>query len=196
MPKEIKLTAYEHELVLDAEILHAKNNIIKKVYQLFAEVSDAYVEGASQKLSPGKVGVAPKISRGEQYLGLPYVMLDYPRNFARGNTFAIRTFFWWGHFFSIHLQLSGEYQQKHAPNIMKAIESGEFNGWFVGVHENEWHHHFEQDNYTCVSNGKIDFDLSQSSFIKLAKKIPLNEWDNVKLFLTENFRKLISFCGD
>jgi hypothetical protein len=195
MTEQIKLTNYEQKIVLNAELLYAKNNIIKKVYQLFAEVSEAYMEEASHKLSPLVVNVAPKISRGEQYLGLPYVMLDYPRNFARGNTFAIRTLFWWGHFFSIHLQLSGEYQQKHVNSIKYAIERGEFNGWFVGVHENEWHHHFEQNNYVPISKGLIDIDLAQSSFIKLAKKIPLQEWENVREFLTENFRKLISLVG-
>ena len=31
---------------------------------------------------PGDIAaIAPKIARGENYLGLPYVMLDYPRYF-------------------------------------------------------------------------------------------------------------------
>ena len=49
----------------------------------------------------------PKIAKGENYLQLPYVLLDYPRCFDKENIFAIRTMFWWGNFFSITLHLSG-----------------------------------------------------------------------------------------
>lgn len=192
MFNEALLSPYEAKLVSDSAILYAKNNIIKKVQYLFSAVSDQYVREASVKLPTGVTSVAPKISRGEQYLGLPYLMLDYPRNFSKENTFAIRSFFWWGHFFSIHLQLSGAYQQQFAPALIKAIGNGELNGWFIGIHENEWHHHFEEDNYQCISNGTIDVDLLTSPFIKLAKKIPLNEWDNVQTFLTANFIKLLN----
>ena len=33
---------------------------------------------------------SPKISKGENYKGLPYVMLDYPRCFGKTDIFAIR----------------------------------------------------------------------------------------------------------
>ena len=59
----------------------------------------------------------PKISKGENYKDLPYVMLDYPRCFQKEKTIAIRTFFWWGNFFSINLQLSGEYKEQALPSL-------------------------------------------------------------------------------
>lgn len=40
----------------------------------------------------------PKISKGENYLQLPYLILDYPAIFEKNNIFALRTFFWWGNF--------------------------------------------------------------------------------------------------
>lgn len=34
----------------------------------------------------------PKISKGENYLQLPYLILDYPAIFEKNNIFALRTF--------------------------------------------------------------------------------------------------------
>jgi hypothetical protein len=51
-----------------------------------------------------------KISRGENYQLLPYIILDYPSYFSRNNIFAVRTMFWWGNFFSITLHLSGDHK--------------------------------------------------------------------------------------
>lgn len=192
---ETSLTASEKLLVADAEILFSKNRIIKKVSTLFANLLEAYTDKAQGKLAEELTMVAPKISKGEQYLGLPYVMLDFPRNFTRQNTFAIRTFFWWGNFFSIHLQLSGGFQNQHAPAIITAITEGKFDGWFIGVHENEWHHHFQHNNYREILNGEINIGLLQLPFIKLAKKIPLNEWDHAMEHLIISFDKLVSLTG-
>ena len=56
---------------------------------------------------------SPKISRGENYNGLPYVMLDYPRCFGKEDVFAMRTMFWWGNFFSITWHLKGKYSKEY-----------------------------------------------------------------------------------
>jgi len=67
--------------------------------------------------------VSPKISRGENYLGLPYLVLDYPRLFRPDAVLAIRTFFWWGHFFSSTLQLSGGYKTEFLSRLQAAQET-------------------------------------------------------------------------
>ncbi len=187
-PAKVKLSPYELELVTNAQILLTKNEIIKKVYELFGALAEDYVEVAQLLLSQDETSISPKISRGENYHGLPYIVLDYPRNFSKEDTFAIRTFFWWGHFFSITLQLSGKYQEKYLPLLTRHFLKGEMKDWFIGVGEDPWEHHFEGDNYQEVS---IDTRLCNKSFIKLATKIPLQEWDNVSDFLQTQFSLLL-----
>ena len=94
--------------------------------------------------------ISPKIYKGEQYRELPYVMLDYPRLFSKTNVFAIRSFFWWGNYFSITLQLSGIYLEKYADKIVDFLNDKKNKDWYFGVHESEWEHHFEKDNYARI----------------------------------------------
>ncbi len=186
------LTPYENQIIINSEFLLAKNAIIKKVINLFGHLSEGYTQHAKNHLPPDYLITPPKISRGEQYLGLPYVMLDYPRNFTKQDSLAIRTFFWWGHFFSIHLHLTGKYQQQFAPAVIKALHSGQFEEWYIGVSKDEWSHHFGEDNYQPIENGALSTNLVESPFIKLAQKIPLTEWDNAEDLLKKCFTLLCS----
>jgi len=184
------LTAYEKQLVADPQVLLAKNAIIQKVYDLFGGLSEAYKrEFTNHQFSDYINLINPKISRGENYLGLPYVILDYPRQFSKTDIFAIRSFFWWGNFFSITLHLSGCYQNQYAHVIENAIDKNVFSGWSLGVGQTQWDHHFEPNNYVSLSVNKPK--ISELTFIKLAKKIPLTEWDKADTFFIESFLLLM-----
>lgn len=189
------LTPYEQSLVGDAGLLLAKNAIIKKVVELFGGLIAPYGQIAASLIPAEVRSVAPKISKGEQYLGLPYVVLDYPRVFTKADTFAIRTFFWWGNSFSLHLQMSGKYKTAYAPQLQDHIAAGHFDGWYIGVHESEWHHHFETDNYQLIETNCGQEILNRSAFLKLAKKIPLSEWDNVDKLCVESFSHVLNMLN-
>ncbi len=77
----VLLTNRELQIVTDAEVLITKNKIIKKVVQLFAGLSAQYAHQA--QASGYETQWSAKISRGENYCGLPYVILDYPREFSK-----------------------------------------------------------------------------------------------------------------
>jgi len=107
------LSKYEMELVRDTEVILTKNRILKKVGSMFALLSEELANDAKGQLPNELIMVPAKVSRGENYGGLPYLILDYPRNFKKEDTFAIRVLFWWGNFFSITLHLSGSHQKKN-----------------------------------------------------------------------------------
>ena len=92
-------------LVTDPAWILTKNSAIGKVVALFGELSGEWREMMGSRVGWGD----PRISRGEQYKGLPWVMLDYPRVFGKENVLAVRTMFWWGHYFTVTLHLKGEY---------------------------------------------------------------------------------------
>src|SRR4051812_7539492 len=109
---KITLSDKELSLVKNVEWILTKQMIIQKVYDLFAggveTIRSAVINSHSL---PDNVRLSvPKIYKGENYLQLPYVIMDYPRCFDKEDIFAIRTMFWWGNFFSITLHLSGIYK--------------------------------------------------------------------------------------
>ena len=195
MDDRFNLSGFEQELVFSAEMMLAKNHIIQKVVGLFADLSERYVSIANPLMPVYITSISPKISKGEQYLGLPYVMLDYPRIFSKEQTFAIRTFFWWGHHFSIHLHVSGNYKNQYKPQIKQAIINGQLSDWYWCINENEWQHHFEEDNYIPLKQRDETITSLQGNFFKVAKKIPLTQWNSSAETLVESFRLLINING-
>ncbi len=190
---KIKLSATELSLVTNADFILTKNAVIEKVYALFGQAAtDFFNELATNKLlSKEVIATTPKIAKGENYQGLPWLMLDYPRLFGKQDVFAIRVFFWWGNFVSITLQLSGEYQQAYQQNIIQNLGANPNNNWQLCCNDNAWQHHFQPNNYKAFSSF-ASHELSALPFIKLAKKIPLQQWDGIDIFLRENFKILLN----
>jgi hypothetical protein len=180
----VKLSKEELELVTDAELILTKNRIIAKVYELFGELSEEYKQ-LGQCLPREVLTVTPKISKGENYLGLPWVMLDYPRAFSNTDVFAIRSFFWWGNCFSITLQLQEKYKTVYQQPLINYLKKDPVD-WWICIANDPWQHHFQPGNYILYNE---NIDLGKLSFIKLAKKIPLQEWDNSFRFFTAAFKQ-------
>ena len=93
------------------------------------------------------MAIPPKISKGENYKGLPYLVLDYPRYFGKDDHFAIRSMFWWGNFFSITLHLSGIYKKMYENKIEASFTLLKEESFFIGISDDQWEHHFETSNY-------------------------------------------------
>ena len=194
---KIYLSEQELQLMYNAEIILTKRRIIENVTAMFATISVDMQTLISEKINwlPKEATTIPaKISKGENYLLLPYVMLDYPRIFDRENIFAIRTMFWWGNFFSITLQLSGTYKQVFEQQLLQQIMLHDNNGYFICTNENQWQHHFEQDNYISAkgfSIEKLQVVFSNSSFIKIAIQVPLQQPETAGSLLLNGFDDLM-----
>jgi hypothetical protein len=190
---KIRLSQVEMELLNNSEWILTKNKIVKKAQRLFEEVQQNIVDyvNAQPGIFPREVlDSSAKISKGENYLGLPWLMLDYPRHFKKENIFAIRTMFWWANFFSTTLHLSGTYSRQYHYNLINRYEDLAKNEFFICVHDEQWHHHLEEDNYELIKElSKTDYtrQIKKATFIKIAQKLDLSEWDTAIGRLTENF---------
>ena len=197
---KIQLSAKELELINNAEIILTKNSIISKVYDLFGLLADEFRSTVSVKKLPEQIlRWSPKIARGENYRGLPYVMLDFPRLFEKEDVFAIRTMFWWGNFFSITLHLKGKYKKAYEEKICLKYANLRQLDFYVCISEQEWQHHFENDNYVKVgetSEKEFTDLLRQKDFIKLSKRHPVSEWHSVQPFLEDAFQQIVLLCDD
>ena len=194
---KITLSAKELDLVCNTDIILTKLTVIEKVYQLLGEISLQWQQKLAEfdnNLNPALKVNPPKIAKGENYKGLPYVILDYPRCFGKDNTAAIRLLFWWGNFFSINLHLSGSYQQAALPKLLQKFEWLQQNSYWICINITAWEHHFLADNFillTTITKEQFAAKLTSDPFIKIAKKIPLNEWDSATEFMVQSFENLI-----
>ncbi len=170
---KIQFSVAEKRLMLNANIILTKNALLEKVRLLLEGVQYSLTE---HKTSDAVFLLPPKISRGENYLGLPYLVLDYPRQFKSENIFMLRSFFWWGHFFSATLHLSGAIKEQYLHQIKNRYKDLATAGYYIGSNEDQWQHHFKTDNYRLIAG------LSEPEFrdychrfehLKIAKSWPL-----------------------
>jgi hypothetical protein len=189
---KLQLSHKELEVVQDAQIILTKNSIIHKAINLLQQLQQS-MQQATVAEADHIFSVPPKISKGEQYIGLPYVILDFPRIASGNNICFIRSMFWWGHYFSSTLHISGTYQKvdviKHSYLQLGAAD------YFVGVNDDPWQHHFEPDNYRKISELSIEefaVQLQKYPHTKIAAKWPLTEWNIAAIHLLESWKLL---CG-
>lgn len=188
---KVGLSGFELQLVTDANIILTKNNIIKKVVELFGQLITSYQEEPLLIKLPAEVLMQPaKISKGENYMVLPYVMLDYPKCFGKEDVFAVRTFFWWGNFFSITLHLKGVYKEKYQQKILKAISQNQLNGSWINNNSVEWEHHLS-DSYDNINNLLQTKTIQENSVLKIVSIIKLEDWNNAEEFLQLQFKKYL-----
>ena len=193
---KIQLSKEELLLVQNAELLLTKNRIIGKVYEMFGVLA-----GDIQKLfSPHSILLEeilqspPKISKGENYKGLPYVMLDYPRKFTKTDTFAIRTMFWWGNFFSTTLHLKGKYKDAIVPVLKDKLSLLAGHHFFMNIESEEWRHDFEADNYLPILHADrttVVNNLIKKDFCKIAGKISLDGWNDAPVKLLKFYEMIV-----
>ncbi len=199
---KIRLSQKEMELVNNADLILTKNIILQKVNQLLAGLQakqQQYIETQPGDLPEEVIRSSPKISKGENYRGLPYLILDYPRSFEKENILAIRTMFWWGNFFSVTLHLSGIQKKEAEEKLVTAYGILKENGDKFYRKEDPGEHHFEADNYiplTELSHKDFENLVRKNPFIKLATKISLQQWDDAEAMLLTYFKQIIEILAD
>jgi hypothetical protein len=200
-PAKVLLSEDELKLAMDPGVILTKNAVIDTVYQLFGGLSRQIQEALRphEHALSDVLELPAKISRGENYLELPYVILDYPRYFRPHDIFAVRTMFWWGNFMSMTLHLKGNYREHYHQRLVSRRARIADLGFYAGIGTDEWEHHFGEDNYLAVS--LIDEDewlalYEARDFTKIALKFPLEDFNRMQEVLPEAFKKIIGVLED
>jgi hypothetical protein len=198
---KIILSAQELQLMHNKEWILTKRIVINKVNSLFGSMVPGLQRvAAAQPGVPAEAAATnPKIHKGENYLGLPYLQLDYPAFFSKEGIFALRTFFWWGNFFSVTLHLSGRYKKMFAGNLHQNTLLLQQADYSICVNKNEWQHHFEADNYIPAaqqSQPQLHSIIDESAFVKLAAKFELSCWNEMPGIVTDTSVKMLQIATD
>ncbi len=192
---KLMLSDVELRFVKDTGWVLTKHKIIGVVYQLLNEqvpvIRQAFRE-VSEETKQRFSSSIPRISKGENYQSLPYVILDYPAVFGKENIFALRTMFWWGKFISITLQLSGTHADDLRQRIIENIRE-DSRGLFICISDSQWDHHWEADNYIPVSAipvAEAENILHSKPFVKLALKFELEDWNDLPALLERGYGQI------
>lgn len=195
---KLMLSVEELQLVTDSSFILTKLSIINKASQLLgthAAFTQEYIKAFNLPEVIKKS--SPKIAKGENYLKLPWLMLDYPRIFNKENIFAIRTMFWWGNFFSCTLHISGHYKKQYAATVIANLPALAQQRFYICISNDEWQHHFETTNYAplhTMSETAAAKLILEKNFVKIACKFPLQQWPQMPVLLQQAFVTLMLLC--
>lgn len=188
----LELTERELVIIQDQEFLLTKASALAKVYKILSTTREELkkiVENSRLIPEQRSMFKTSKISRGENYLGLPYQVLDYPAFFSRNDTFAYRTMFWWGNFFSATLHLEGQFLEHFRKQILQRLDELVEMDLFICVGATPWEYHYGKDNYQPLS---IDHQkhIESCSFLKLSRKQSLENWKQLPEFSCQLLNQL------
>ncbi len=195
MPLQTKLVLSNKELdlVKNEDWILTKQVIINKVCLLLNECIQSINVSFPVIIKDESIPTEPpKIYKGESYLGLPYVTLDYPRWFVKEDIFAVRTMFWWGNFLSVTLHISGKYKRLLEARIITNFKNIPLN-YFVCIHSDQWHHHFKNDNYVPLAEmteAQFNLLITEKNFLKIAVKFDLERFNEMPRMLEESYSKI------
>ncbi|AHF17983.1 hypothetical protein [Niabella soli] len=193
---KLSLSAQELAMVTDPGIILTKNGVLQKMqsalYALYAWQQDFVAK--NNGLPAALFETNGKVAKGESYKGLPYVLLDYPRNFRQGHFFSIRSLFWWGRQVSTTLHLSGNQVQRWAPLLCRRISCLQEHHFYLSYSGDEWEHDLSEDTYSPLAEMTID-ELQRitahSRFLKIASFIAIGQLIDAPEFWRNRFRTLL-----
>jgi hypothetical protein len=196
VPK-IQLSESELTLACNAQVILTKNTVIGKTINLLdsllQQINTQYPSAAFRHLA-----TTPKISKGENYRGLPYVVLDYPRISEQENLLFIRSMFWWGHHFSSTLQVTGEYKHRLESALQQSYPALLQRDYYLAIHQDPWRHDLSAETYRQVRDMSAEAfgkRIRESSYVKLAAFWPLSDWNNVEMSLLESWKFLFGLVA-
>lgn len=198
----LQLSEEERRLISNVDWILTKNRLLNQVRDLLSELQQqqsSWLSQVREYLPPEVISIPPKISRGENYEGLPWLMLDLPRFFQTDDQMAIRSFFWWGHGFSVTLQLRGRYQQQFEASLRHAYPKLSVAGWQAGIHSDPWQHHFRADNYQDLADlGTSGWNsyISSHPFVKLTKRVSIEHWETAPIRMGEHYQLLLEILAE
>ncbi len=194
----MSLSDKELSMIEDTDFLKSKINIISEILILMETTKNRLIEVVEKEnidfLSEPKFQKG-RTFKGEYYRELPFVTLDFPNIFEKENVFAYRTMFWWGNVFSSTLHLQGKYLELHRAKLLSNFDMLLHQDIYICVGETPWEYHYGKDNYVKLSLEHRDI-IENSHFIKLSKRIPLEQIESVPQVSSSFFLYLVSVLSE
>lgn len=180
-------------LIEDTHFLLQKAAILSYLTDELHSLGQELKEIAKHSLFPEDIlKTSPKVSRGENYKGLPYLVLDYPRVFGQTDRFAFRVLFWWGHFVSASLYVSGSYLDTYLDKIL--LPDQKRDQLLISINASPWVHDLEEGHVELrsLSTEAIQQLVREIGYLKLSARLPLSDIVQLSSFGKESFGRFLT----
>jgi hypothetical protein len=162
----------------DLEIISSQDYIIRK-NALIQSVNDTLLDLERRVSSTEIQNIIPevlkdrrgKISKGENYHGMPWMVLDAPALFENRSILAFRHIFIWGHPFSFNLHVSGMFMDYLDMSKQNELKS---RNWSFLIGEDAFINHFDPELFKPMSEFSPTI-INKQGYLRLNKMIPLKE---------------------
>lgn len=185
----------ELKIILNGDFFIKKRAVSNKIRQAFIELKDNLETTIlkNKQVLPASIDLKDsKISRGENYRFIPYIVLDYPKLYAQENIFTYRSMFLWGNFFSFTLHLSGDILNDSYNIIINNLNKLEGKDFYFCINNNPWEYFYGSDNYISLDE-MLKLKLpEQRSFIKLSRKLHLTNYSKIQEYGVETLSELFT----
>ena len=191
----------EAALLTDVTFFEKKQLLAKKIVEFLGDLEADYFELTRSYydiLPPGIQNKRGKISRGENYRGLPYFILDAPAIFEKNSVLAYRSLVWWGHPFTATFHLSGRFLESYMDRLVPKLQHLDQSA-MICINKNSWEHHLQRDNYIPVTeflesnNNSLEF-FREQGFLKVTIPVDMHkseQWKSRGIEFLENILTLL-----
>ncbi len=183
------LSNKEENFIQHTDFFSLKISITNKIMQAFSEIETemkSIYPILSQKVSFAPIKTSSKISKGENLKNLPFLMLDFPKQFEQTNIFSFRLLFWWGKGFTLFLHLKND----NLKGILKQISTNQHlcrNNYRFAIDGDEWEHDLDTENYHKLDELK---NLKKIPYIKIAIPLKFEKINDLEIRVIEAYRDI------
>ncbi|MGB1241473.1 MAG: hypothetical protein ACPG49_03055 [Chitinophagales bacterium] len=194
MSKSPAFSSQEMTILSDRNFLLTKKVALTKIMRLLGNLAQDLQQlpiHQNFQFPKGTDTKRGKISKGENYKGLPYMVLDFPKLFNKKNIFTYRSMFWWGNSFSFTLHIGGDYALQYQENILKNLKTLQQSEVFFCVNNTPWEYDFEAENYCNIADLDsihVEEYIAANGFIKLSRSLPLQDWERVTCYGSSTYQ--------
>lgn len=177
-------SAEELSIIHNTDFFRLKSTVTQKFYQLFGElIKEIKLENRLSEFDfPKGMDITNgKITKGENYLGLPYVVADFPKIFNQQGVFTFRMWFWWGNYISFTWHISGTYLDKQGAFLISKFNDFQQAGFLIFIGNDQWQQDITENSYLDLKTvTKVDFEklVLERQYFKLCKKVKLSNIEN------------------
>lgn len=177
-------TPEEQQVLGEKRFFEVRMGVEQKLLQLFGLLRDALGKTSAAYAPlypPGTDYKTGKISKGENYNGYPYRVLDFPRLFAGPNMFACRCMLLWGHHYAFHVLLAGPVVHTLRTRLACRTEQLAQVPLLLATHETPWQWAYAPAHYATIGSlplDKLQYLLTEAPFLKLSAFWALNDLES------------------
>lgn len=177
------------------EPMRLKKAIVQHVEQGFftmAKEIENKLPSATLKIDTAWNLRPTKISKGENYQDMPYMVLDCPFLMHQKDLLFFRTMFWWGHYFSLNLLIKGESFQHPAQALIHHLQKKPEADIYILTSDNFWQNDISGIDYASCNAKAAQQSWEQYRHVRIAHRIDFNAMDSLQDKCMSFIQKMLS----